>query len=186
MFKKSPRPWRANKFRFEKFLPLLLVLLAVETALLVYFWLTRPPTLPDIWMLPQLSTVGYVQVDVQADIVAGRGRVRLTGDCWQITAMTEPGQADSIRRGLEGVIPFRPGSHDLMVDAFRHLGIEVVMAKVIDLRENTYIGRLILVQGGTILSLDSRPSDATAIAVRAGAPVYVKEELLKSHGRWIC
>jgi hypothetical protein len=60
------------------------------------------------------------------------------------------------------------------------------MAKVVDLRNGTYIGRLIVKQGTTILGLDARPSDATAIAVRANAPIYIREDLLHEYGEKVC
>jgi bifunctional DNase/RNase len=164
--------------------------LAAAIVALIYltFFPSPPPTIPllDITTLPELSTTGYVEVDVDAAVVEGRGIVSLTGNCWRITATTEPTQAQSIKNGLEGVIGFRPNTHDLMRDIFESLEMEVIMVKIVDMRENTYIGRLILRQGNRVLSLDSRPSDGTAVAVRVGAPIYIKEELLKRHGQYVC
>jgi bifunctional DNase/RNase len=60
------------------------------------------------------------------------------------------------------------------------------MVKITEVKNNTFFGKLILRQNGKILSLDSRPSDATAIAVRTNSPIYVKTELLKEFGKKIC
>jgi bifunctional DNase/RNase len=60
------------------------------------------------------------------------------------------------------------------------------MVKIVEIRNNTFIGRLILQQGNKVVSLDSRPSDGIAIAVRTGSPVYIKESLMKEQGKYIC
>lgn len=141
--------------------------------------------LADISVLPELSTVGYVPVTVSADVIGNKGIVTLTGDCYQVTAYTEASQAESIANGLAGKIEFRPNTHDLIKSTFDSLGIQVVMVKIVEVRNNTYIGKLILRQGNRVLSLDARPSDGTALAVRTNSPIYMKEDLLKA-GKYIC
>jgi hypothetical protein len=137
-------------------------------------------------LIPELSTTGYVQVNISAGIEDGKGLVFLTSGCYQIIANTDEWQAQSIANGLEGYVGFRPGTHDLVKDAMEQLDIEVVMVKVTEVRNSTFFGRLILRQGNRILSLDARPSDATAIAVRMGAPVYVNEKLMEEYGEKVC
>lgn len=140
----------------------------------------------QIVLLPELSTFGYIEVEVNAEVVGNQGIVTLTSDCYQIIAYTEASQAESIKRGLAGKIPFRPNAHDLIKAIFESFDIEVIMVKITELKNNTFFGRIFLKQGNRVLSLDSRPSDGTAIAVRVGAPVYIKETLLKEVGRKIC
>jgi len=176
--------WR-KETRLHKLIPLFLTIILVESLLLAYLFLTRPLHVPLVG-IAELSTVGYASVAVDAYVEAERGVVVLSSDCWRLTAYTEPTQAESIALGLEKVVPFRPNAHDLAHDVFQLLGIEVLMAKVVDLRNGTYIGRLIVKQGTTILGLDARPSDATAIAVRANAPIYIREDLLHEYGEKVC
>ncbi|MBI2543333.1 MAG: bifunctional nuclease family protein [Candidatus Aenigmarchaeota archaeon] len=141
---------------------------------------------PALLPISELSTQGYTKMDVQVSTSENTGVVILNSQCWQLTASTELTQVESIANGLEGKFNFRPNSHDLMKDALDGLDVEVVMVKVIDIQNNTFIGRLVLKQGDKIVSLDSRPSDGIAIAVRTNAPVYMKNELLEQQGKYTC
>jgi len=137
-------------------------------------------------VIPELFTSGYKQVSVSGGVIGTEGVIMLTAGCQQIVAYTEPYQAESILRGLEHIAEERPNAHDITADAFNSLGIEVLMVKVNELRNNTFYGKIIVKNGNTIASLDAKPSDATAIAVRMNAPVYVKDELLQTYGEKIC
>jgi bifunctional DNase/RNase len=148
------------------------------------FQLQTPIQIPSI---QELSTEGYKKFKIEADVFGNTGIVKLTTDCYELIAYTEAHQAESIKNGLEGKIGFRPNTHDLTVSIFKNLGIKILMVKITDLRNNTFISDLILQQGKNILTLDSRPSDAIALAVRMGVKdIYIKEDLLKSYGRKIC
>lgn len=164
----------------------LLSVIAILISIISFIQVFVPKEIPSILSLPELSTVGYVKVMPDAAVTEEGGAVSLTGGCYQVIASTDATQAESIINGLEGKISVRPNTHDLMKDAFQNLGIEVVMVKVMDIKDNTFIGRLILRQENKILSLDSRPSDGIAIAVRTNATIYMKEDLMKKMGKYIC
>lgn len=134
----------------------------------------------------ELSTVGFVEVKPDAAIIDNAGVVSLTGGCYRVTANTDFVQAESIINGMQGKIPVRPNAHDLMKDVFESLGIEVVMVKIVDVQDNNYIGRLIVRQDDQIISLDSKPSDGIALAVRTNSSIYFKESLMKERGENIC
>lgn len=136
--------------------------------------------------LPELLTTGYTEVAVDAGVAEGVGVVTLTAGCKQIIAHTEQTQAESIAAGLAGYVGMRPNTHDLIKDAFQNLGIEVIMVKITEMRNSTFIGRLLLREGNKVVSLDARPSDGTAIAVRIGAPIYINDSLLEEQGKSIC
>jgi len=76
--------------------------------------------------------------------------------------------------------------YDVIMDIFRNLGIKVLAVKITEIKENTFIGQLIVQQKDKVLALDIRPSDATAIALRAKAPVYINESLAREVGNYIC
>ena len=135
---------------------------------------------------PEFSTAGFVEVEPDARVLGEFGVVSLTGGCYSLTANTEAEQAESIFNGLNKIVGVRPGTHDLMKDAFENLEIKVVMVKIVELRNDTFIGRLILQSGNRVADLDSRPSDGISIAVRTDAPIYVKEDLMKEQGTYIC
>ncbi len=134
----------------------------------------------------ELDLKDYSKVSIDAGVIDDYGIVTLTSKCYRITAYTEPAQAESIKNGLKGKIGFRPTAHDIIKTIFEEVGIKVLMVKVYGIKNNTFLGKLIIQYGNNVLSIESRPSDATAIAVRFNAPVYVKNELLEKYGKYIC
>ncbi len=133
-----------------------------------------------------LSTIGYAEVTPDASVAGDIGAVSLSSRCYQVTANTDAAQAQSIMDGIAGRIGARPNTHDIMKEILDAYGIEILMVKVVDLKENNYIGKLIVKQGNNVLRLDSRPSDGIALAVRTNATIYFKESLLQQQGKNIC
>jgi uncharacterized protein len=94
-----------------------------------------------------------------------------------------PGEAQAIRRLLSGE-PFpRPLTHDLIVLVVEGLKARVARVVIADLRESTFFATVIVQRDGELLSIDARPSDSIAIALRARAPILVNEELLQEPPR---
>jgi uncharacterized protein len=89
-------------------------------------------------------------------------------------------EAQAIVRALHGLAVPRPMTHDLMGSMLTQLGVVVEGVDVYDLREGTYFGRIRLKPAGEAppIEVDSRPSDALALALRTGAPVRVARKLL--------
>ena len=137
-------------------------------------------------LVPELSTRGFIKIEVQVEKKDEGGLVSLIGDCYSLTANVESTQLESIENALAKKIGPRPNAHDLMANIFSSLDINVLMVKVVGLKGNAYIGQLIIKQGDIILNLDSRPSDGIAIALRMNAPIYVNETLMKENGEKIC
>jgi len=71
-----------------------------------------------------------------------------------------------------------PLTHDLMISIFDRLEIEIARVVVSDLIDNTFYASLYLLHNSKEFHIDSRPSDAIAIAIRVGAPIFVQEEVL--------
>ena len=88
-------------------------------------------------------------------------------------------EAAAILMKLQGTSPQRPMTHDLFTDVVTELKGEIVKVTVTELRENTYFARITIVQDGQEVEIDSRPSDALAIAVRSGAPIFAAEEVIE-------
>ncbi len=88
-------------------------------------------------------------------------------------------EANAIALRVEEIVPPRPMTHDLLHDVISSLGAEVRRVIVSDLRENTYYAVVELQLGEASFSIDSRPSDALALALRAAAPIFVEESVLK-------
>lgn len=93
-----------------------------------------------------------------------------------------PAEADAITVKLQGVTPSRPLTHDLLETIIDKLGARVKSAIVTDLQNDTFYAKLILDVKGEPLELDSRPSDAMAVAIRTDAPIYVEEVVLDRAG----
>ncbi len=91
-------------------------------------------------------------------------------------------EADSIALKLEGKEVPRPLTHDLMGSMLSDLGAKVTRVIVSELREDTFIARVVMQRNGTTIERDSRPSDAIALAVRCGAPIFAEEDVLERAG----
>ncbi|HKZ45391.1 MAG TPA: bifunctional nuclease family protein [archaeon] len=143
--------------------------------------------LPKLASVPEMSTEGYTEVAIDINVTEDRGIVSLSGNCYEILATVDKAQAISIEKGIMGVIEQRPNTHDLIKDMLKSLDVKMLMMKINDLRNGTYFSKIILQKGNLILSLDSRPSDALAIAARTEyeVPIYIKNELLEA-GFKIC
>lgn len=86
-------------------------------------------------------------------------------------------EAAAILSELEGTRPQRPMTHDLMKNIMDTLGAKVERVVISDLRDETYFARIVVRSQNGVQELDARPSDAIALALRAGADVYVSEEV---------
>ena len=94
-----------------------------------------------------------------------------------------PGEAQAIRRILSDE-PFpRPLTHDLLVLVVEGLKAKVSRVMISDLKENTFYATVIVQRDGEVLSIDARPSDSIAVALRAKAPIFVNEKLLQEPPR---
>jgi hypothetical protein len=86
-------------------------------------------------------------------------------------------EATGIAFPLQNVTPPRPLTHDLFLTLFGRLQVTVAKAIITDLRDGTYYATLHLSANGRAMELDSRPSDAIALAIRAKAPVYAEDRV---------
>ncbi len=93
-----------------------------------------------------------------------------------------PVEAMAISSAIDGIVPPRPQTHDLLTSVIQSLGATISRVVVTELRENVFFADLVLeVDGGEVV-VSSRPSDAVALAVRTGAPVYARTEVLEEAG----
>ncbi len=87
-------------------------------------------------------------------------------------------EGTAIRLAVEGIAPPRPLSHDLLRNLTEHLGLKVSKVVVTDLKSNTYFASIYLSSPQSEVTIDSRPSDAIALALRTRSPIYVTREVL--------
>ena len=93
-----------------------------------------------------------------------------------------PAEADAIAVKLQNVELSRPLTHDLLQSVIITLGASVNYIVVNELQNDTFYAKLSLSVNGAEVEVDSRPSDALALAVRAGAPIYAEESVLDKAG----
>lgn len=93
-----------------------------------------------------------------------------------------PYEAEAITIALQGTEVSRPLTHDLLVSVFRTLDARLIRVEVSSLRDQVYYGNIVAEIHGETIDIDSRPSDALAIAVRAKIPILVEAEVMDNAG----
>lgn len=94
-----------------------------------------------------------------------------------------PFEAEAITMGLQGTDAGRPLTHDLLRNVLVELGAHARHISINDLRDDTFFARLVVDLDGREVEIDSRPSDAIALAVRLGVPILVAEHVMDRAGQ---
>ncbi len=99
-------------------------------------------------------------------------------------------EASAISFALERIAPPRPMTHDLMKTILDSMEAKIISVVLTDLKENTYFAKIHLLYGDSEFSIDSRPSDAIAVALRTEAPIFATAEVLHKQSseeleRWL-
>lgn len=99
-------------------------------------------------------------------------------------------EASAISFALEKIAPPRPMTHDLMKTMLDNMDAKVISTVITDLKENTYFAKIHLLFGDSEFTIDSRPSDAIAVALRTEAPIFASGEVLHKQNseeleRWL-
>src|SRR5437879_10592016 len=89
-------------------------------------------------------------------------------------------EANAIALEIEKVMTPRPMTHDLIKNVLTGLDTQVHKVVVTELREDTFYAVIWLDRGGQVISIDSRPSDALALALRVDCPIFVEDDVLKN------
>jgi uncharacterized protein len=129
---------------------------------------------------PQEAEVVAVVIDsrTQNPVVLLRGK----RDHRQLSMVIGVAEATGIAVQLQGVTPPRPLTHDLFLTLFGQLKVSLTRVVITDLRDDIYYATVHLNSAGRDLTLDSRPSDAIALAIRAKVPVLVEERVFDKSG----
>ncbi|MCF6277141.1 MAG: bifunctional nuclease family protein [Anaerolineales bacterium] len=93
-----------------------------------------------------------------------------------------PYEAESITVALQEIEMIRPLTHDLLKNVFTTFNARIVHVEIISLREDIFFGNIIVEANGETIKIDSRPSDAIAMAVRAHVPILVDPGVMDSAG----
>jgi uncharacterized protein len=87
-------------------------------------------------------------------------------------------EANAIALQIEKVDTPRPMTHDLMKGLLNHLNAKVTKIVVTELKDNTFYALIFLSVDGSVVTVDSRPSDAIALALRTDSPIYVTDDVI--------
>jgi len=120
----------------------------------------------------RVSLMNYQRVVILKEKVANR----------YLPIWIGPAEADAIAVKLQNIELTRPLTHDLLQSVIGTLGASVDFVVVNELQNDTFYAKLFLSFDGEQVEVDSRPSDALALAVRAGAPIYAEEAVLDKAG----
>jgi hypothetical protein len=88
-------------------------------------------------------------------------------------------EASAIATELEKISFSRPMTHDLLKEMVKILEGKVTKIEIIDLKNNTFFALIHLMKDGKVVTVDSRPSDAIALALRVNAPIYIAEKVIE-------
>ena len=99
-------------------------------------------------------------------------------------------EASAISLALEGVFTPRPMTHDLIKNMMDSANAKVISVVITDLKDNTYFSKIHVLYGDSEYTIDARPSDAIALALRVDTPIFATEEVMKKHSteeidRWL-
>ncbi len=110
----------------------------------------------------------------------------LGNNCTAIVAQTSPERAYSIEIGIEGIIEQRPNTHDIFAQTLKSFNITLEHVTLDNFKEGIYYANLHLKSGNKFLTLDVKPSDGIALALRTNSTIYINKTLLQEVGKNIC
>lgn len=110
-------------------------------------------------------------------IVLARSDARSDGGAEQFMVWVGASEGEAIKRALDAAVTPRPMSHDLVKSFGEHFGIKTERVVLTDVKNSTYYATVFLENKGVVRTIDARPSDAIALALRCHAPVYVTQDV---------
>lgn len=134
-------------------------------------------------VIDNFNMENYVEADVlevyDTTIVVGVG-------CRAIVADTSPERAYSIETGIAGIIDTRPNTHDIFAETLKSFNITLDHVTLDSYSDGIYYSKLVLETDEKLLKLDSKPSDAIALALRTNSSIYINKTMLEEIGQNIC
>ena len=148
-----------------------------------------PTPQPEATASPTPTGPSPTQVELVVDSVGARDQppqtvviLKSTDSDRYLPIWIGPFEASAIAAEIYDITASRPQTHDLMESLIRDLGGTLHHIVVSDLRDGTFYATMVVRRNGSVLNIDSRPSDAIALAVRSGAPIYAESWILEIAG----
>jgi len=137
------------------------------------------------------AIINLIEIDMSKYVIAdvlevSENNIIVGNNCTAIVAETSQERADSIESGIRGIINQRPTTHDTFVEVLRNFNITLDHVNLERFDGNYYYADLVLQSGDKVLILDTKPSDAIALAVRTNSTIYINKTMLQEVGINIC
>ena len=142
--------------------------------------------LGSVVSIAQFSTFNpneYVEMNV---LNIYETRILFGNNCTGVLATTSPERAHDIELGQQGIIEKRPNAYDIFAETLENFNITLEAVLVENVDEDYYYSNMIFRTEDKVLKLDSRPSDAIAVALRTESPIYINKTMLEEQGSDIC
>jgi len=136
-----------------------------------------------------LAIIDLIDVSgyVEANVLEISGTTIIVGNnCTAIIAETSPERAYSIDLGIRGIIEERPNTHDTFIAAMKSFNITLESIQIENFNGRYYSASLFLMSDNKVSKIDTKPSDAIALALRMNSPIYINKTLLEEVGKNIC
>ena len=142
-----------------------------------------PNLTPNVTKKPVLTPrppINYIESEVKSVNLTDRfGILELSCETGNLRMIVDVSQAISILNALNNITSSRPNTHDLVSNIINSTSLQVAYVTIDKLVNNTYYGTIYLTDNSNFLRIDSRPSDAIAIALRTGSKIYINRGLCR-------
>jgi len=133
-----------------------------------------------------INLINFEEYLIANVLEVSESTVILGNNCTAIIAQTSPERAHSIETGIEGIIEQRPNTHDIFAQTLKSFNITLEQVTLDNFEEGIYYANLHLRSGNKFLTLDVKPSDGIALALRMNSSIYINRTLLQEVGKNIC
>jgi bifunctional DNase/RNase len=176
---------KRKKRRKLKVVAILIIVLSLFIGLLTGIILNTQLKIIEGSLPPDfLSTDGFEKVN---SVNIEPPALILSTECADLEMNITEDQLYSIGYALKNMVPTRPLTHDLIKNLLENYNIEILQIKIDSTTsDDIYKAKIIMKQENKVLILDSRPSDATAIALRTGKDLWIKSDILDKFGTNTC
>jgi hypothetical protein len=177
---------------YVPFIIIIVILLIIAAVILIAESLSFGGCTPQDFFLPlsNATITGTFEIQnsgfVPANVSLGDTTVALTAGCYRIEFDVTGDQAFSISHGISNAMSVRPLTHDVLRDVIEGFNISILSVRIERFGDDIYYARMFMQQGGMILDMDVRPSDAIALSLRTKNVLYVNETMMKEKGTYIC
>ena len=136
-----------------------------------------------------IALVNFINFEdyVTANVLQVNGNtVTIGNNCTAIVSDTSAERALAIQEGIEGIMEQRPNTWDILAETLKSFNITLDYVTIDNFINGTYYANLYLNSATKILKLDTKPSDAIALALRTNSTIYINKTLLNEIGQNIC